>query len=266
MSKNSERLLITSIALMILFSFLPVVSGFSLRNISMNNASTVHCPTASCSTNWSGYAVTGASGSVSDVNGSWIVPTATCTSKTTYSSFWVGIDGYNSNTVEQTGTDSDCSSGTAHYYAWYEFYPAASVTISGFSVSPGDKVAAEVSYSAGVFTTTIKDLTKGKTFSTTGTVSNAARSSAEWIVERPALCIVVCRLTSLTNFGTASLGQDYTGSSSTNYATVNGVSGPISAFSHVAITMVDNAGKVLSEPSALTSDGTSFSVTWHASS
>ena len=78
------------------------------------------------STNWSGYAVTGPDGSVTDVKGSWKVPDVVCSSPGTpnsYASFWVGIDGYGSNTVEQIGTDSDCSGGNAVYYAWYEFYP-----------------------------------------------------------------------------------------------------------------------------------------------
>ena len=52
--------------------------------------------------NWSGYAVTGARNSVSDVKGSWLVPAVhgTCGSTDQYASFWIGIDGYNSNTVE----------------------------------------------------------------------------------------------------------------------------------------------------------------------
>src|SRR5215467_10329831 len=70
------------------------------------------------STNWSGYAVTGAN--VTDVQGSWIVPTVLCPGGSQYSSFWVGIDGFNSGSVEQTGTDSDCQNGVPTYYAWFE--------------------------------------------------------------------------------------------------------------------------------------------------
>src|SRR5579862_6192130 len=53
------------------------------------------------STNWSGYAVTARSGAVTDVKGSWVVPAiqGSCPSTNEYASFWVGIDGYNSNTV-----------------------------------------------------------------------------------------------------------------------------------------------------------------------
>src|SRR5215469_11261542 len=51
------------------------------------------------STNWSGYALTGSRGSVTDVKGSWIVPAVNCSqTPSAYSSLWVGIDGYSSNT------------------------------------------------------------------------------------------------------------------------------------------------------------------------
>jgi Peptidase A4 family len=180
----------------------------------------------------------------------------------------VGIDGYSSNTVEQTGTNSDCSGGHGTYCAWYEFYPAGSVQISGFTVKPGNTVTAEVSYSSssGQFTITITD--GSQHYSTSPSVSGAARSSAEWIIERPELCGFYCRLTSLSNFGTVKLGTDYTSFSGTNYATISGTIGPIGSFgsSVVRITMVNNNGKTLAEPSVLTSDGTSFTETWYASS
>src|SRR3989449_6197965 len=154
------------------------------------------------------------------------------------------------------------------YYAWYEFYPNPSITIGGFTVLPGDKISAEVSYGGGVFTTSITD--GSQHFYTTGTVSGAARSSAEWIVERPALRNGHhCKLTSLSNFGTVSLGSDYTGIASTNYATINGATGGIGSFGSTnthRITMVNNSGATLAEPSVLSTDGTSFTETWFASS
>jgi hypothetical protein len=92
---------------------------------------------------WSGYLVNGPDGSVTDVKGSWTVPAVTCAdSATTYSSFWVGIDGYPSTTVEQAGTASDCVNGTPSYYAWFEFYPLAQVVIPDFPVQPGDQMSA----------------------------------------------------------------------------------------------------------------------------
>src|SRR5262245_7033344 len=65
-----------------------------------------HRITNSTSSNWSGYAVTG--GRYTSVSASWTEPSVSC-SGTAYSSFWVGLDGDTSGTVEQTGTDADCS-------------------------------------------------------------------------------------------------------------------------------------------------------------
>src|ERR1700761_8860067 len=85
------------------------------------------------STNWSGYVLTGGSGAFSSVSSSWTEPAATCSSGTQYAAFWVGLDGYNSDSVEQTGSDSDCSGGTPDYYGWYEMYPAD----PGYFPNPG---------------------------------------------------------------------------------------------------------------------------------
>src|SRR5438132_11789444 len=179
------------------------------------------------STNWSGYAITGPAGSVTDAKGSWIVPSVSCSSTASYSSFWVGIDGFGSNTVEQTGTDSDCQSGSPSYYAWYEFYPGPAFLIGGITVTAGDQISAEAIYStSGLVTGTITDTRTAQSFTTSGG-GGALRTSAEWIGEAPSSAGGVLPL---ANFGTAYLGQDNTGLSPTNYATVNGVTGPISSF------------------------------------
>lgn len=215
------------------------------------------------SLNWAGYAVVSSAGSVSDVRGSWTVPAiqGTCPSTNQYASFWVGIDGFNSNTVEQTGTDSDCRSGAPTYYAWYEFYPHPSKVISRLTVHPGDVMSAEVAYSGGRFTVTIQDVTTGASYSASAKVQRAQRSSAEWIAEAPSSSGGILPL---ADFGTVSLGADTTGVASTCTATVGGVTGAIGSFgSNVqSITMVTSSGAVKAQPSALSTDGTSFSVTW----
>src|SRR2546422_5658478 len=215
---------------------------------------------AATSTNWSGYAVTGPAGSVTDAKGSWIVPSVICSSAASYSSFWVGIDGFGSNTVEQTGTDSDCQNGIPTYYAWYEFYPGPAFLITGITVRPGDRISAEAIYSSGLVTVTITDTTTGQSFTTSGG-GGALRTSAEWIAEAPSSAGGVLPL---ANFGTAYFGQDNTGLSPTNYATVSGLTGPISSFgpSVQEITMVSSSGTTEAQPSPLSTDGTSFSVTW----
>jgi hypothetical protein len=136
------------------------------------------------SNNWSGYAVTGPTGSVSDVKASWYVPKVSCpASPNQYASFWVGIDGYSSNTVEQIGTDSDCQNGKAVYYVWYEFYPHWAYTVNTVPINPNDIVFAEVSVTRGTFTVTLTNQTTGKSFHTSQKMNNADRSSAEWIAE-----------------------------------------------------------------------------------
>ncbi len=232
------------------------------------------------SENWSGYAVTGSS--FTKVTGSWTVPAVNCSvtpgtrSTNAYAAFWVGIDGYSSSTVEQIGTDSDCAytkdGSVASYYAWYEFYPAASRDID-LTISPGDQMSAEVSYSGSEFTATINDVTTGKSYTRTATVRGAARSSAEWIAESPC-CTRGQQFLPLSDFGTVSFGEDHTGVGSTNYATDSSASGAISVFGPTQCTqslssncvaqinMVTSGGTVEDNNLGLSGDGTSFQVTW----
>ena len=232
--------------------------------------------TAVSSSNWAGYADT--NDTFNSVSSSWTEPTVNCangnstlsglSSPSTLlggpgaaSAFWVGLDGYNSTSVEQLGTDSDCDSGTPSYYAWYEMYPNASVTLPiQYAVHPGDQMTALVAAnSAGTsFTLEIKDATAGWTFSTTQTGSGFTRSSAEVIAEAPSSCtILFCSEVPLANFGQI----NYTGSSVIDAA---GTKGSLASFDANEITMTDN-GTTLATPSSLSSDGSSFSVAWRAS-
>ncbi len=140
-------------------------------------------PSTAYSTNWSGFAVSAAAGTVTAVSGSWVVPQIVSGSNNGYSSAWVGIDGYNSSSVEQLGTDSDMVNGTPQYYAWWEMYPNPSYKISGMTVKPGDSISASVSYTSGSFVLQITD--GSQSFKTTQGSSTAQLSSAEWIQEAP---------------------------------------------------------------------------------
>jgi len=212
------------------------------------------------STNWAGYAVETSlakpQSAVTDVKGSWTVPAADCSvTPTAYSSFWIGIDGYSSNTVEQIGTDSDCSSGKPQYYAWYEMYPKFPSNLR-MTVKPGDVMTAEVKYNAnGKFLLTITDTTTGASFSTTQNGKSAKRSSAEWIAEAPSSGGVL----PLADFGTA----QFQGAS----ATLNGHTGTISdtSWQKDALTMATSSGVTKALPSSLSPDGSAFSVTWQHS-
>jgi len=208
------------------------------------------------STNWSGYADYNAT--FTDVEGSWTQPAVTCPSTgRRYAAFWVGLDGYTSNSVEQIGTDSDCAGQNRPvYYAWYEMYPAASVTLSSaYPVRAGDSMSARVSVSGMTFTLVLKNTTRGWTFTTTQTSTSAQDASAEWVAEAPSSCVITCSVLPLANFET----MHFTG------AFVNHRSGTIGSYTHDTVIMVTNTGTTKALPSALTSYGTSFGDTWHHS-
>src|SRR2546425_108089 len=212
------------------------------------------------SQNWGGYAVESdfnapLRGAVSDVKGTWTVPGVSSSGSThTYSSIWVGIDGYSDNTVEQTGTEQDWTPNGAVYYAWFEMYPKFGYRILNFPVQPGDTISAEVNYIGNnLFKLTIANLTRNHTFSTTQR-HKAQRSSAEWIVEAPSSGGIL----PLADFGTVTL----TGC----LASLNGHVGSISdpAWQNDPITMAHSDGIIKAQPSSLSSGGDRFSFTWQS--
>jgi hypothetical protein len=209
------------------------------------------------SSNWSGYAATW--GTFSSVVGSWTQPKVACTGQAEYAAFWVGLDGYLSadkNQVEQVGTDSDCSKskgkkhpGAPFYFAWWDIFPQAYDSFSATScpVSAGDSMTAEVSYSGGQFTFTISDSTKGWQCTSSQTSSAPARS-AEWVVEAPSENGSK-KVEPLADFG------------SINFTGVAANGTQLSSLVSNAITM-QVKGTTKATPSALGSDGASFTVTW----
>ena len=137
------------------------------------------------SSNWSGYAVTG--GTFSSVSAYWTQKAISCSSSDTDTDMspWVGIDGYSSSTVEQTGSSGDCSGATATYYAWYEMYPSNYVTIN-HTVKAGDAFYGSVTHTSGTsYKLELEDITEGWTYTVTKSLS-ADDSSAEAIMEMAA--------------------------------------------------------------------------------
>ena len=197
------------------------------------------------STNWSGYTVDGSA--ATDVVGTWTQPTAKCAAgENSWSSPWVGIDGDTSNTVEQTGTDSDCVNGAPSYYAWYEMYPKQLVLVP-ITVHPGDSITGHVSYASRGFTLSLTDNSTRASYSTVQSSKKAKRSSVEWIMEGPSNGL-------LSDFGSVS----FSGAS----ATINNTTGALGSFAGAdPLTMVTSSGVARATPSKVT-NGSSFSVAW----
>jgi len=166
--------------------------------------------TALPSANWSGYADAEASSSttVSQVSGSWTIPSVQCLpapyqNQDVFNANWVGIDGFSDQTVEQLGSATQCFEGVEYYYVWYEMYPAGTVEEGTTACindnvncpQPGDRISASVTVTPdgsaeNNYTLTLIDHTNPQeSFTVTQQCapSICADSSAEWIVERPAV-------------------------------------------------------------------------------
>jgi hypothetical protein len=81
--------------------------------------------------------------------------------------------------------------------------------VNVFTVHPGDVIDTAVSYAHGQFALTVSDLTTGKSATDVAACASCQQASAEWIIERPALCnnaLTKCFLARLADFGTSTMG------------------------------------------------------------
>ena len=228
-----------------------------LKSIGLKNSS---------STNWSGYAALTMSSlvapkvnSVSKVSGQWTIPRLhKSETRETYSSVWVGIDGYSNTTVEQIGTAQEWYNDKQHTYAWIELYPAYPYEIASFPTHVGDRIAASVTSKKGshVFTLTIHNKTRNRTATITTYQPDALCQSADWIVEAPS---------SDTNTAVLPLAKFSKITMSHCFATIDGIHGSINGHhrEHDAITMRTENNITKAKPSHLSAYGSRFSVTWH---
>jgi hypothetical protein len=212
--------------------------------------------------NWSGYAdinSTTVSPQYSEVSASWTEPAVRCTSEDRIAAFWVGIDGYSSQTVEQDGTIAQCFEGQAYYYTWWEMYPTNEIQVVGGTVQPGDRIFSSVVRKGTSYVLTVTDhTTAGNNVSTTQTCTvtgGCANSSAEWIGEAPT---GPTGQFPLAPFGTWTVDN----------ATVAAGhwSGDIASFPDSELTMIDaTVTYPLATPGSLTYHGSSFADTWNNS-
>jgi len=221
-------------------------------------------PSPVTSLDWSGYAVTGPT--FASVAGSWVQPTVSCpTNKVQQSAFWIGIDGFaaNDQTVEQIGTDADCTKGSKKvpggpvHYAWYELFPGALVVLppATYPVAPGDVLAASVHVSGAAYTLVLIDVSHW-IFSTTVTTPKVEmNSSAEWIAEAPTVCGgTKCKPQPLANFGSIA----FTG------ASANGETLTAADLISSAITMTAKKPTLIKARPGPLVGGSAFTVTWLA--
>jgi hypothetical protein len=200
--------------------------------------------------NWSGYAST-SSQTYTGVSGTWTVPQLTPSGAPGVGATWVGIGGVTSRDLIQAGTQDVASgSGQAQFQAWIETLPQASRQVP-LVVAPGDSVTVSIDeqgVGSGVWQIAFMNNTSGQTYQTTVNYTSS-QSSAEWIEEAPSGPNGVVPL---DNFGSVA----FTSAS----ATVNGQTVDLTQAGAKPITMLSATSQPLAVPSAIGTDGTSFSV------
>jgi hypothetical protein len=228
--------------------------------------------------NWAGYTVEGFASSPNQyqiATGDWQVPAVTCAGLVPKydSATWLGLGGApdsGSKKIEQIGTEQDCTSTLASYHAVYENYPDDVVVVysackdgsnpcssTPATVAAGDSIHAEVSNRGnGVFLLLEHDFTQHWYISLFGNESGGAdpsvQYSAEWILEYPG---------HPGSWGLANFQQV-----SFQNCRADGFTIPNAGPSIQQITMVDASHNIMAQPSALSSSGDSFTVSYVASS
>jgi hypothetical protein len=199
--------------------------------------------------NWSGYAAT--SGTYTGVTGTWIVPPAGINSAAGVGATWVGIGGVNSHDLIQAGTqDVAAGGGQAQFQTWIEMLPQASQQVP-VAVVPGDSVTVSIDEQAagtGIWQISINNNTSGQTYQTTVNYTSS-ESSAEWIQEAPASSSGVLPLDFFNSVAFSA------GSATQDAQTVD-----LAQAGAQPITMLNANAQPLAVPSAIASDGSSFSV------
>jgi hypothetical protein len=203
---------------------------------------------ANTSLNWSGYVAS--SGTFTSVGASWAIPEASSSnSQLSADATWVGIGGLSSHDLIQAGTQNVFQNGTLTTEAWYELLPDVLTPIS-LTVHQGDQMTVSIAQqSSGQWRISFVDSTTGQNYQTVVSY-NSLLSSAEWIQEMPS---AETGLVPLDNFGTLSFTN--------GYAVQNGTQVNINNSGAQPITMIASNNQAFASPSALGSDGASFSIT-----
>jgi hypothetical protein len=181
--------------------------------------------------NWAGYAALPqhSGGKFRYVAATFTVPSVNCsTTPNSLSVHWVGLDGFNSGTVEQDGVESDCNGSTPAYSAWWETFPGNSIQ-TVFNVNAGDAVTASVFFNTASgthhdrYNLVLTDITSGQSFSFWKKcgASSCKNNSAEIISEAPSsgsiLPLADYGIESFVNVKITDKGKQKGGISSSNW-------------------------------------------------
>jgi hypothetical protein len=158
------------------------------------------------STNWSGYATTLDSPKVGCVEAAWVQPTVAC-SKACHAaiSLWVGIGGFDYDSLIQVGSEIHCDNGRVSHFLWHESLPKERFEQRlELTVRSGDHLRARVrAVSSTRYEVAIANVTRHTVFRVVDTNTHLKATSGEWILEAPTGgCPDSCRILPMPNFHT----------------------------------------------------------------
>ena len=245
-SDAPRKILFASLALVALIVLLDLAQFSTVPPLMMGPNAAVTIDHTSF--NWSGYAAL--KGTFTSVSGSWTVPHVSSNGRPGADAEWIGIGGVQHSDLIQSGTqDIIYTNGTVSPAAFIEMLPQYSQTIP-VTVAAGDSVSVAIAQTgANQWQFSFKNNTNGQTFNSTTTYTSSL-SSAEWIVEAPSSR---GKLLPLDNFGTVQFSASST--------TLNGNAVDILQANGQTGAMINALCRPVATPSALGTDGASFTVT-----
>jgi hypothetical protein len=195
------------------------------------------------SPNWSGYAVTGGSGSFTHAESWFYVPTfysSRCSSNSEVT--WAGIGGYGNTGLGQDGTAHNVP-GFADGQAWWEVWPDVNMMPVQLGGHSGHEFDASTRRISGGYRFYMYDYYSGTTRTKDVSINDYAGNSAEAIAERPK---IGSQLANLSNFKTMVFARsEANGSGLNNWSSGGGRHG----------VHMYNGGTQLASPGDIGSDG-----------
>ena len=235
---------------------------------------------ASANTTVAGYQVTGPTGSIPRIKGSWVVPVLNCVATpNANSTISVMLDGMGSSTNErmQIGTSEACVSGQAVYRVFQVLAPSTGrVVVPKLTISGGDTIEAQGKWSPQ--THGWHDQIIDETTGLRGTGYAKAPSHFTPMLDSGSFVVSLVGTAPLADFSAANFGHANTNVKQTCIVTAvlsNGTTVPVISIGSLAtepgfslnqINLVSSNGDTLATTGALEKDGESFTVTWVASS
>lgn len=201
---------------------------------------------------WSGFVAGNLNSKFSEIDTTFVFPkNISCTKNNSDVSFWIGIDGYYSSTIEQEGLSADCSLSNGklvpNYFAWSQMYPNTMQYVN-IPVAPGDEFYLQTSTTGNnMYNFILKNITKNVVSSTKYLCSNRQNlkcnnAGVEWIVEEGSYCAnnqcTKTILQPLTNFGSVTFQNCY----ATEIEPKNNLRNSLGNYSNISLEMTRGTG------------------------